>query len=189
MTIAGILLCGGAARRFGANKLLAGAEPIVARAARNLLEGAGNALAVIPLGDAALRAVLEPLGCEVLESDRTSRGMGASLAAGVEATAHAAGWIVALGDMPGVRPDTIRRVKRALEEGAPIAAPFDADGRRGHPVGFAAALREELLALDGDVGAREVIARHADGVERLRIDDPGIFVDIDTPDDLNRLGG
>ena len=187
--IAGILLCGGAARRFGANKLLAGAEPIVARAARNLLEGAGHALAVIPLGDAALRAVLEPLGCDVLESDRTARGMGASLAAGVEAAAHAAGWIVALGDMPGVRPDTIRRVKRALEEGAAIAAPFDDAGRRGHPVGFAARLREELLVLDGDLGAREVIARHADNLERLRIDDPGIFIDIDTPEDLRGLDG
>lgn len=187
--IAAILLCGGAARRFGAHKLLAGDEPIVARAARHLIEGAGHALAVIPVGDAPLRAVLEPLGCEVLESDRTPRGMGASLAAGVQATAHAAGWIVALGDMPLVRPDTIRRVKRALQEGAALAAPFDAQGRRGHPVGFAAALREELLALDGDMGARELIRRRADALERLRLDDPGIFVDIDTPEDLRELEG
>ena len=53
-----------------------------------------------------LREALEPIGCEVLESDRTSRGMGASIAAGVEASAQATGWIVALGDMPMVRPET-----------------------------------------------------------------------------------
>ena len=47
--IAGILLCGGAGRRFGVNKLLAGEEPIAALSARNLKEGVGNVLAVIPL--------------------------------------------------------------------------------------------------------------------------------------------
>ena len=112
--------------------------------------------------------------------------MGASIAAGCAASAQATGWIVALGDMPLVRPDTIRRVRRALEEGAPLAAPFG-ESRRGHPVGFSARLRDELLMLDGDTGAREVIARHADRMERLAIDDPGIFVDIDTREDFARL--
>lgn len=144
-------------------------------------------LAVIPIGRAELRAVLEGAGCEALETDRTSSGMGASLAAGVEATASASGWIVALGDMPRLRPETIRAVKDALERGARIAAPFDARGLRGHPVGFSKELREELLRLDGDVGAREVLARHADSVERITTGDPGIFVDVDTREDLERL--
>lgn len=146
-------------------------------------------LAVVPLGHAALRAVLEAAGCEVLESDRTGFGMGATLAAGIAATASASGWIVALGDMPAVRPETIRAVRDALERGAALAAPFDAAGRRGHPVGFSARLREELLALDGDTGAREILARHAGRIERLATDDPGIFVDVDTREDLARLRG
>lgn len=186
MEIIGLLLCGGASRRFGANKLLEGTPPLAARAARNLMQGAAQVLAIIPPGQNALRSALEPLGCEILETGRTARGMGASIAAGVDASAQATGWIVALGDMPLVRPDTIRRVKRALEEGAPLAAPF-AEGRRGHPVGFSARLREELLALDGDSGAREVIARHWERMERVRSDDPGIFVDVDTRADLESI--
>lgn len=186
MEIIGLLLCGGEARRFGANKLLEGDVPLAARAARNLMQATGQVLAVIPMGAAALREALEPIGCEVLESDRTARGMGASIAAGVEASAQATGWILALGDMPMVRPDTIRRVRRALEEGARLVAPFS-EGRRGHPVGFSSLLRDELLALDGDTGAREVIARNADLLESLRSDDPGIFVDVDTREDLARL--
>lgn len=183
----GILLCGGSARRFGADKLLAGAEPIAARAARNLVEGAGQALAVVPPERAALSRALEAAGCRVLETDRTAFGMGASLAAAVEASAHADGWIVALGDMPAIEPRTIALVKVALEGGALVAAPFDGGVRRGHPVGFSAALRDELLALRGDVGAREVIARHQAEVVLLATDDRGIFVDIDTPEDLRRL--
>ena len=187
MGIAGVLLCGGASSRFGSDKLVAGREPIAVRAARNLIAGAGHALAVIPLGRGALREALEAAGCEILESDRTARGMGASLAAGVESTARADGWIVALGDMPGVRVGTITAVRAALERGAAIAAPFDAHGRRGHPVGFSARLRDELLALDGDIGAREVLRRHAEAIEAIATDDPGIFIDIDTPADLSRL--
>jgi CTP:molybdopterin cytidylyltransferase MocA len=49
--------------------------------------------------------------------------------------------------MPRVREATIRDIARALGEGAMIAAPVDARGRRGHPVGFSEALRDELLAL------------------------------------------
>lgn len=187
MACIGILLCGGSASRFGADKLLAGTDPIAPRAARNLLEGAGEVLAVVPPGRAALSRALEAAGCRVLESERTALGMGSSLAAAVEASAQADGWIVALGDMPAVLPRTIAMVKGALEAGALIAAPFDGEGRRGHPVGFAAQLRDDLLGLRGDVGAREVIARHAAEVMPLPSDDPGICVDIDTPGDLRRL--
>ena len=185
--IVGVLLCGGKSTRFGADKLLAGEDPIAARAARNLVAAVPRAIAVVPLGAARLRRELEAAGCEVIESDRTGRGMGASIAVGVEAASRASGWIVALGDMPAIRPATIAAVKGALESGALVSAPFDAQGRRGHPVGFAAELRDELIALDGDIGAREVIKRHAAKVELVRCDDPGIFVDVDTPEDLLRL--
>src|SRR5688572_24191508 len=136
MEVVGILLCGGRGTRFGGEKLLAGREPIAARAARNLRAVVPRVLAVVPLGAAKLRELLEREGCEVLESDRTAAGMGASLAAGVSATASCDGWIVALGDMPALRPATIALVRDALLGGARIAAPEHADGRRGHPVGF-----------------------------------------------------
>ena len=186
-----MLLCGGSSKRFGSEKLLAtipGEEAqgaIAARAARALLEGAGNALAVVPLGASRLRAALEAAGCEVLESDRTALGMGASLAAAVAATDRANGWIVALGDMPLVAAETVRAVRDALADGALLAAPVSArDGVRGHPVGFSSALRAELLALSGDVGARGVLERHRDALRILPTADPGITIDLDTPEQL-----
>ncbi|HSW83600.1 MAG TPA: hypothetical protein VLH12_09000, partial [Usitatibacter sp.] len=66
-----------------------------------------------------------------------------------------------------------------------VAAPVDrATNARGHPVGFSARLREDLLALDGDEGARSVIQSHRDAVTLIPVDDEGITVDIDTPRDL-----
>jgi len=192
--IRGLLLCGGRATRFGSDKLLAPIEvagvraPVAAHAARHLIGGVGSALAVLPLGASDLRAALLGAGCEILETDRTALGMGASLAAAVEAADGGDGWIVALGDMPFIEPRTFGAVKEALAGGAPIATVVErSTGRRGHPVGFSAALRAELLALRGDVGAREVLARHADAIVVVPTDDRGVLVDIDTPEDLARL--
>lgn len=129
--------------------------------------------------------MLEGEGCEILESPESARGLGASLAAGVRASREASGWIVALGDMPFISADTIARVKAGLEEGAVICAPrLRANGARGHPVGFARALYDELERLDGDEGARAVIQRHREQVRLIDVDDEGIVVDIDKPDDL-----
>ena len=183
----GVLLCGGSASRFGADKLLVPfrGAPLVAHSARHLVAGVGNALAVIPLGAADLRRALEAEGCDILESADTRRGLGASLAAAVAASAHAAGWIVALGDMPLVLPATVAAVRAALEEGAAIAAPVHAKAR-GHPVGFSRELASELRALDGDTGARTVLAAHAQRVAAIEVEDPGILADIDVPADLDR---
>lgn len=183
-----ILLCAGSGSRFGGGKLLAAMPdsglPVGVRAARSLREGAGQVLAVVRPGDRMLGQALAEAGCEVLETADALRGLGASLAAAVKETRDAAGWLVALGDMPYIRPATHQAVTAALARGARLAAAADAQGRRGHPVGFAQDLLAELAALDGDEGARAVIERNRAWLELVRVNDPGIFVDIDTPADL-----
>ena len=184
--IRGILLCGGRSSRFGSDKLCVAVDgtPLVARSARNLMQGVGSVLAVIPAGSTSLRAILEGAGCEILESPHTVRGLGASLASGVSASAEAQGWIVALGDMPYIRAATIAAVKERLARGALIAAPTLSGGQRGHPVGFSRSLRSKLIAIDGEEGARSVIAAHHRQVVLIEVDDPGIVKDVDTPADL-----
>jgi len=112
-------------------------------------------------------------------------GMGDSIAAAVDATRGATGWLVLPGDLPLVRPDTLRRVAEALAEGALAVQPQHA-GRRGHPVAFGAAARDALLALSGERGAAPVLqAMRARGeVLDLVVDDIGILTDIDTLADL-----
>jgi hypothetical protein len=77
-------------------------------------------------------------------------------------------------------------VRNALSEGAALAAPSRA-GRRGHPVGFASHYRDELLALQGDNGARRLLERDRSKVVEIKIDDAGIFADIDIRGDLKNL--
>ncbi len=103
-------------------------------------------------------------------------GVGYSIAAGVSARAHARGWLLLPGDMPLVRPSTLRAVHRAVDE-APIAYP-QCRGRRGHPVGFSQELFTELANLSGDEGARRLLARYPG--HDIAVDDEGIHCDIDT---------
>jgi molybdenum cofactor cytidylyltransferase len=186
--IRALLLCAGSSSRFGSPKLLAplpGGTALAVHAARRLREGAGNVLAVIRVGDGALHQVLVSAGCDVIESVGAERGMGASLASGVNASPDASGWIVALGDMPGIMPATHRAVVKAIADGALLAAAVSTARReRGHPVGFSRALFAELSVLDGDEGARSVVARHRADLVEVPVDDPGIFIDVDTPADL-----
>ena len=112
-------------------------------------------------------------------------GMGYSIASGVSASSTASGWLVLPGDMPLVRPETLQAVAAQLAE-HPIAY-AQHKGRRGHPVGFAAELFTELVTLAGDEGARRLVARYPSTA--VELDDPGVLIDIDTIDDLQRLRG
>lgn len=110
-------------------------------------------------------------------------GMGHSIATGVAARPHAGGWLVLPGDMPLVQPESLLAVAAALAK-HPLAF-AQHRGKRGHPVAFSPEFYSELIALDGDDGARRLLARFpAFGVE---VDDAGVLQDVDTADDLRRL--
>lgn len=116
----------------------------------------------------------------VLSPGEAARGMGFAIASGVAAQAAGRGWLVLPGDMPLVRPASMQTVGRALAE-HPIAY-AQHRGRQGHPVGFAAELFSELIGLNGDDGARRLMARYP--ALPLELDDPGVLIDVDTEADL-----
>ena len=121
------------------------------------------------------------------DQDRLGRpaplGMGHSIAAGVAATGDAPGWLILPADMPMVRSTTLAAVAQAIEHD-PIAY-AQHRGRRGHPVGFNAELFSELASLQGDEGARRLLARYP--AQAVEVDDPGVLIDVDTVEDLERL--
>ncbi|HEY4083170.1 MAG TPA: nucleotidyltransferase family protein [Burkholderiaceae bacterium] len=110
-------------------------------------------------------------------------GMGHSIAAGVSAAGDANGWLIVPGDMPLLQPASILAVAAALEHYPVAYAQYL--GRRGHPVGFSAELYSELVELQGDEGARRLVARYPNIA--VDLDDPGVLVDIDNRADLARV--
>jgi molybdenum cofactor cytidylyltransferase len=134
---------------------------------------------LVPLvaGQMASRDIL------VLSGPEAARGMGDSIAAGVAERSGAPGWLILPGDMPLVQPGTLLAVATALEQYAVVHA--EHRGRRGHPVGFAAELYSELVKLQGDEGARRIIARYP--AHGLEVADRGVLLDVDTAADLQAL--
>lgn len=184
----GLLLAAGRSLRFGADKLLhplPDGTPVALASARALLAGVPRALALVNGDNPTLENLLREAGLELVVVSNREEGMGTSLATGVAASPQADGWIVALADMPFIQPETVARVRGALAAGAPLAAPYYR-GRRGHPVAFAGRFQAELLALSGDTGARTVLECHLEDLVRLDCADPGVLLDIDTPQDLDR---
>jgi molybdenum cofactor cytidylyltransferase len=195
--IVGVLLAAGRGARFDASgttsKLLAAAPggggtaagtPVALSAALALRSITPRVVAVVRPADSlaqqALHALLRDAGCELAINPRADDGIGSSIAAGVAASPDAAGWLIALADMPAIAADTMAAVRDALRD-APATAPRHR-GQRGHPVGFTAALRDDLLALSGDEGARSVLQRHPPRL--INVDDPGCLLDLDTPADF-----
>jgi molybdenum cofactor cytidylyltransferase len=191
--VRGVLLAAGYAKRFGSNKLLytlppgkpdAG-MPIALASARHLLAALPESVAVIRPRAQKLGKLLRDAGCNTVVCRNAAEGMGVSLAEGVRATRDAHGWVVALADMPYLNSETVRIIADALTEGATIAAP-SYRGERGHPVGFARRFGDELSALRGDAGARDILKAHPDWITLYEVDDPGVLRDVDVPSDLDR---
>ncbi len=109
-------------------------------------------------------------------------GMGDSIAAAVRATSGAAGWMILPGDLPLIQSQTLRDLA-CSESDCEVLAPVY-QGRRGHPVRFAARFGPALMALTGDHGASR-IAQMA-GIGELPVSDAGCVTDIDTVQDLQR---
>jgi len=184
----GILLAAGSASRFGVDKLLhplPDGTPVGVASASALLQAVPNAIAVVRPGDYALIEAFSAIGLPVVENPLADAGMGSSLTAGVCATSGAAGWLIALADMPWLQPATITELANRLNNGASIVAPVY-KGQRGHPVGFSSRWRNELQALSSDWGARDLLANYPDELELLNTEDAGVLQDVDHPQDLDR---
>ena len=184
MNIVGLLLAAGSATRFGSDKLrhsLPHGVPIAVQSARHLRPHVSRLVAVTRSQD--LREILEAENCQAVVFENAHEGMGASLACAARAAGRADGYLVALADMPFIRGTSIAAVRAALEDGAPLAAPYFR-GRRGHPVGIAGRFFESLLDLRGDEGAKRLLGENATQLVKIPVGDPGVIRDIDTPGDL-----
>lgn len=184
--IAGLLLAAGSAKRFGSDKLshaLPHGVAIAVQAARHLKAGLEEVIAVVRPDSPELEKSLHAEGCKVTVCENAAEGMGASLACAARAAGPCAGYLVALGDMPFIRPSTIAAIRDALASGAPLVAPYFR-ARRGHPVGIAGSFYEELIECRGDEGAKRLLSANEARLVKVPVGDPGVVRDIDTPGDL-----
>jgi len=190
--IAVMVLAAGQSSRFsdrGAHKLLArlGDATVVRHAVRAAIEsGVGDVHVVTGAEATGVAAALDGLDTHLVHEPAYAGGMATSLRRGVSTLDSSVDAVlVALGDQPALRPQAYQRVAAAWRDsGAAIVVPrYAGSDAPSHPALFDATVFGELLALQGDIGARVVIAREPSRVKEVRLDWPAPR-DIDTADDL-----
>ena len=193
--IAAIVLAAGRSTRMGAaNKLLAdvGGKPMLRHAVEAALASQARPVLVVTGHQADdVRAALAGLDVGFVANPDFALGLSSSLKAGIRALPKAvAGALVLLGDMPRIEAAHLDAMIAAFasQAGAAIVVPMH-EGRRGNPVLWPATLFREMLALEGDVGARRLMVRHASRVHEIDLGTDAVLMDVDTPEVLARLRG
>lgn len=192
-SVTAIVLAAGASRRFGAvNKLLADIDgaTLLARVVDRLHDANLDEVIAVtqpaPASDAIVSA-LANLRVRCVPNRDHAQGIGTSIRCGVSAAAVANGLMIVPADMPGLDPMLLARLIERFrgEDGRRIIVPVNATGAQRNPVIWPAALRAELLALDGDSGGKPLLAAHTNLITQVQWSDERAFEDIDTAADLS----
>ncbi len=188
--VAAVVLAAGRGTRMGGpNKLLeeVGGVPVVRRVVTAALASRATPVVVVTGHESdRVRQALSGLDVVFASNPRYVEGLSGSLAAGIGAVPDAAsGALVLLGDMPLMETSTLDWLLAAFapEGGRLIVAPV-VGGRRGNPVLWSRRFFPALMALEGDIGARHLIASHAEAVFEVEVSGEGTLLDVDTPQAL-----
>jgi molybdenum cofactor cytidylyltransferase len=185
--IAALVLAAGTGSRFGATKQLEtfGGKPLVQHAI-DAARDAGIGDVVVVVGHDADRVASAVTGARIVVNERYAGGLSTSLVAGINAVGDAEGVVVLLADQPTVTAAHVGAlVGAAAARAEPIVRVRHPDGRG--PTLLRREVWAELRALEGDTGARALAERRPDLVWEVDVPGPAP-IDVDTPEDLRRLG-
>jgi xanthine dehydrogenase accessory factor len=188
--ISALVLAAGTSSRMGEPKPLISLDgrPMLAYVLESVARSRVEETIVV-LGAAAdrVRKEVPHDAARWVENPAFAEGLSSSLRAGVAALSpESDAFFVVLGDEPFVRPSTYDALIAARERsGAWVVLPTY-EGIRGNPVLIDRTLAGEVDAITGDRGCRALRLRHPAETVEVPVDDPGVVIDLDTPEDLDR---
>lgn len=191
--VAAVVLAAGRSTRMGAvNKMLAqiGGKPLVRIAAEQAVASHAHPVIVVTGHEREkVESVLRGLPVRLVHNPDYADGLGTSLKTGIAAVPQDSdAVIVCLGDMPQVDAALIDRLIAAFdpERGALVVVP-SIDGRRGNPVVWSRRFFQDLMGIQGDVGARYLIGNYAESVVEVPVAGDAALTDVDTPESLSAV--
>ena len=194
MSVGAVLLAAGAGTRMGGRPkalLELGGVPLILRQLI-ALSGAGVDELVVVLGHhaALIEPVVQKFPVTLVHNPRPDDGQVSSLRLGLESLSPKLDAVlVALADQPLINEQDITALIGAYKkrpDGRSVVVPH-AGGQSGNPVIFSAAVREQILAGDADIGCRQWRSAHPEAVAAFETDHRRFVCDVDTLEDLERF--
>ncbi|MBY6152715.1 nucleotidyltransferase family protein [Vannielia litorea] len=187
MTLPILILAAGAASRMAPrDKLLEPihGKPLLTRVAEMACKVSDFTLVALPPDRPARFAAIEDTGARPLTVRNAAEGMNASLRAGLEALPHSPAFMLLLADLPELTEDDLHAVITNYEThpDALIWRGATEDGKPGHPVIFSSKLYGKIEQLQGDDGAKSVVATAGDRVHLTPLQGQRARLDLDTPE-------
>lgn len=189
--VAAIVLAAGKSSRMGANKLLAdvNGEPMIRRTVAAIGQAVDCTVVVTGRDSREIETALDGLPVSFVHNHDFAEGLSTSLKRGIESVpADADAVVIALGDMPLVSPETVRRLIAAYNpaEHRSICVPVYR-AERGNPVLWGRQHFGALAGLEGDKGARVLFRTHGEEIVEVEMLDDTVLMDADTPEALERI--
>jgi molybdenum cofactor cytidylyltransferase len=188
--VAGIVLAAGESKRYGSPKQLLDfhGNPFVRVVATKALEaGLSPVIVVTGAHSGQIEDALKNLPITISRNENWMSGQSSSIQAGIQSLPKNIGSAVfLLTDQPQVTTTVIRAlIESHTSELHPVVAPLVQMNRRANPVLFDRVTFPDLLTLKGDIGGRAIFSNYH--VEYLPWHDDKLLLDVDTPQDYQRL--
>jgi CTP:molybdopterin cytidylyltransferase MocA len=182
-----ILAAGQSSRMRGHDKLLEdlGGEPLIRRQVRTALALGGQVFVAVGLDQDERERALAGLDVQILRVPDAVEGMSGTLRGAVAQLPPGTAFMMALGDLVALETDDLKQVFAAHVDQPDnlIWRGATEDGKAGHPIIFADALRPAFADLSGDGGAQSIVAQHHDRTHLVRLHGNRARLDLDTPED------
>ncbi len=191
--ISAIILTAGSSTRFGdKNKLL---KPFMDS---SILGQVVKTITNLPIAEVILvtgfendkiAEAIKKSNVHIIHNREFQTGMASSIKCGISAASRKTeGYIICLGDMPYITEDYIKKLLDSfIDSKAPSIIVPTFEGKRGNPVLFSKIFTDDLLRIQGDNGAREVIDKHSDSIIEVQIRKETYFFDVDTLADYDKF--
>lgn len=188
--VSGVILAAGKGTRMGRDKLsmLFRGKPMLQHAIDAARRSLLRDVTVVLPEDSELERKLDLTGCTVAVSPHRELGQAESLKAGLgQVKGHAEGCMVLLGDQPLITAETLDSLVWAFSQQPECWVAPVQESMRGNPITIPSAWFPRVFELEGDTGARPLLASPGVALRLVRINEVGPFIDVDTEDEYQRL--
>ena len=187
--ISAILLAAGESKRMnGRNKLIekVNGEPLIKHSVRNILESSIDELIIIVGHHSKIikNLINKNKKIKFIFNSNYKSGIASSIKLGLKnLSEQTQGFFICLGDMPMINKEIYNKLIMHLKNNEIVVPTFK--NKQGNPILFSNLMKDKVMMVEGDNGAKKILELHKDKIFNVDIKDLKILKDFDTQDDFS----